>query len=171
MKVHSLFRYALLPATVSLAPTLAWCDENCRIGLLDGIELRFVKAARVEGDSFTARFYIRNDRDSPIKLGIAKSGGKVELLGPNFEYQFPDVNGSWVTLVGPPGTFAAEGGLVVGSGEALEFQSQLPSAETFALAGGRARLIIQLLDPLLCVASHPFRAVMVRPKVAGFASE
>lgn len=89
---------------------------------------------------------------------------------PNVSVEFKDLNGKWVRLQNHlPGSFLkSPNQLSINAQSKAIFKTELFPKSMIELSGSDFRLILELVNPSMCIVSNPFRAFPVRIPVRGF---
>lgn len=163
----------LLAAGLLAVCGASWAADRCA----QSADEQFAVWAKLSGSTplssggFEAEFQIDNRGRSDVWIDVFEDEGKRVIGEAQVLFQFPDVNGQWVTWVTPPGSYVGRMDptrLRAGASERVHVW--LPPNELFMKFHGKARMLFRLAKSRTCVASIPFEAVVEGGHVAAFRS-
>jgi hypothetical protein len=152
---------------------VSWADDRCvqNADFQSAVWSRLSEAHALSPDQFEAQFEIDNRGKSDVWLDVVDDGGKRFMSEAQMLFQFPDVNGQWVTLITAPGTFIGPTHATRLRAGAIErVRVLLPPNELFLKFHGKSRVLFRFSKSRNCAASAPFQAIVDKGQVSAFKS-
>ncbi len=151
--------------------TASWADDRCTRSAeaQTAVRISLSATAPLSQNQFEARFEVDNKGKSDVWLDLFTQEGKPFISDAQVQFQFPDVNGQWVTWITAPGTFiGGKSPTRLRAGSSEQLYVWLPPNELFQNFHGKARMLLRLAKSGNCVASEPFQAVIEQGQVKAF---
>jgi hypothetical protein len=151
----------------------SWADDRCSrsADAQTAVWISLKDASPSSSDQFEAQFEIDNRGASDVWLDVIEHDGKRFISDAQVLFQFPDVNGQWVTWLTAPGTFIGpKSPARLRAGASQRLRVSLPPNELFLNFHGKSRVLFRFARSKSCAASEPFQAILDKGQVTAFRS-